>query len=108
MDLRELRPDLPKYSPRLVQEALYAFCSKSNRLASGDPCGTSQRDRPCEACAPSLCPFVDGRQPMSPSRSKPAFEPPDDETGRAVNQAPALSPRSQRQRAENAPRPPST
>ena len=108
IDLREFRSELPRYSPRLVQEALYAFCSKSNRLASGDPCATKQRDRPCEACAPSLCPFVDGGQPMSPSRSKPAFEPPADETCDAVNQAPALSPRSQRQRAENAPRPPST
>lgn len=45
---------------------------------------------------------------LSPSRSKPAFEPPTDETGRAVNQALARSPRSLRQRAENAPRPPST
>lgn len=30
VDLREYRPDLQAYSPRLVQQALYAFCSKSN------------------------------------------------------------------------------
>lgn len=45
---------------------------------------------------------------MSPTLSKPVFEPPDVETGPAVNQARALSPRSQKQRAENAPRPRST
>ena len=58
IDLRELRADLPTYSPRLVQEALYAFCSKSNRLAGMDPCGKKLQGPPCEACAPSLCPFV--------------------------------------------------
>ncbi|HPO34346.1 MAG TPA: hypothetical protein PLI32_13475 [Deltaproteobacteria bacterium] len=35
IDLNELHPDVPSYSPRLVQEALYTFCSKSNRLARG-------------------------------------------------------------------------
>jgi hypothetical protein len=59
LDLREFRPDLPSYSPRLVQQALYAFCSKSNRVARGDAC--AQRAAPCGACAPTLCPFVGGR-----------------------------------------------
>ena len=56
LDLREFRPDLPSCSPRLVQEALYAFCSKSTRVARGDAC--SGRAAPCAACAPALCPFV--------------------------------------------------
>jgi hypothetical protein len=56
LDLREFRPDLPSYSPRLVQQALYAFCSKSNRVARGDAC--SRRAAPCAGCAPALCPFA--------------------------------------------------
>ena len=56
LDLREFRADLPRYSPRLVQEALYAFCSKSNRVARKDDCAS--RVSPCEACVPKLCPFA--------------------------------------------------
>jgi hypothetical protein len=56
IDLRVFQPDLPAYSPRLVQEALYAFCSKSNRVARGDAC--AGRGAPCAACAPTLCPFA--------------------------------------------------
>ncbi|MFE8597327.1 hypothetical protein [Archangium violaceum] len=56
IDLREFRPDLPRYSPRLVQEALYAFCSKSNRVALGDAC--AERTTPCSGCASVLCPFA--------------------------------------------------
>lgn len=55
VDLRDFRADLPKYSPRLLQQALYAFCSKSNRIAHGDGC--AERTTPCAACAPALCPF---------------------------------------------------
>jgi hypothetical protein len=55
LDLREFRPDIPSYSPRLVQQALYAFCSKSNRVARGDACAC--RALPCADCAPALCPF---------------------------------------------------
>jgi hypothetical protein len=55
IDLREFRADLPAFSPRIVQEALYAFCSKSNRVAKGDACAS--RRRPCTTCVPSLCPF---------------------------------------------------
>ena len=43
----------------------------------------------------SVVEAIDGRSrraTMSPSRSKPAFEPPADETGRAVNQAPRSLP----------------
>jgi len=39
IDLRMIRPDLPRYSPRLLQQALYRFCSRSNRVDGGDPCG---------------------------------------------------------------------
>lgn len=60
IDLREFRPDLPSYSPRLVQQALYAFCSRSNRVARGDGC--AGRDTPCAACAPTVCPFAVSRE----------------------------------------------
>ena len=56
IDLRVFKPDLPAYSPRLVQEALYTFCSKSNRIARGDAC--AGRTIPCARCAPALCPFA--------------------------------------------------
>jgi hypothetical protein len=55
IDLREYRSDLPAYSPRLVQQALYAFCSKSNRSERLDPC--AQHSALCADCAPMLCPF---------------------------------------------------
>lgn len=56
LDLRAFAPELPAYSPRLVQEALYAFSSKSNRMARGDAC--AERGAPCATCAPTLCPFA--------------------------------------------------
>ena len=56
IDLRRFHRDNPKYSPRIVQEALYAFCSKSNRMASGDIC--SGRTAACNRCAAAICPFV--------------------------------------------------
>lgn len=56
IDLRVFQPDLPAYSPRLVQEAVYVFCSKSNRVARGDGC--SGRRSPCSSCSPRVCPFV--------------------------------------------------
>lgn len=59
VDLREFRPDVPSYSPRLVQQALYAFCSRSNRVAHGDLCGTLPAlPAGCATCAPTLCPFA--------------------------------------------------
>jgi len=66
IDLRAFQPDLPAYSPRLVQEALYAFCSKSNRVARGDAC--AERGAPCATCAPTLCPFA----PAGESRAEGA------------------------------------
>jgi hypothetical protein len=56
IDLQVFGPDLPAYSPRFVQDALYTFCSKSNRIARGDSC--AGRSVPCAVCAPTLCPFV--------------------------------------------------
>jgi hypothetical protein len=67
IDLRSFNPALPRHSPRLVQEALYAFCSRSNRLARGDRCAT--RSTPCPACAPMICPFtmrMNGRERARP------------------------------------------
>ncbi len=58
IDLRRFHPDLPKRSPRIVQQALYAFCSRSNRVAQGDKCLRAQGD--CDRCAPSVCPFAPG------------------------------------------------
>jgi len=55
VDLREFHPDVPSFSPRLVQQALYAFCSRSNRRAQGDPCALGPVT--CESCVPVLCPF---------------------------------------------------
>jgi len=51
IDLRVYSPDLPPRSPRLVQQALYTFCSRSNRKARGDLCDSTG----CPAS--SLCPF---------------------------------------------------
>jgi hypothetical protein len=56
LDLRRFHPEVPSYSPRLVQQALYAFCSKSNRAARGDPCAGTETA--CTGCVPRLCPFV--------------------------------------------------
>lgn len=56
IDLRTFGPELPAYSPRLVQEAFYAFCSKSNREARADPCATG--GAPCAKCVASSCPFT--------------------------------------------------
>ncbi len=54
IDLRALRPGLPAHSPRLVQQALYVFRSRSNRAARGDACATRA---PCRACPSAVCPF---------------------------------------------------
>ncbi len=64
VDLREFRSDLPAYSPRIVQEALYAFCSRSNRAAAGDRCAALAEGggAVCATCAPRLCPFALARQ----------------------------------------------
>jgi hypothetical protein len=50
VDLRAMRSDIPSFSPRLVQQALYSFCSRSNRVSRGDSCS------PC-CPAPLLCPI---------------------------------------------------
>lgn len=56
IDLRDYRAGLPSYSPRLLQQALYSFCSKSNRIAAADPCAAEPGA--CNACTPCLCPFA--------------------------------------------------
>jgi len=43
-------------SPRLVQQALYVYRSRSNRAARGDPCASA---RACPDCIPAVCPFVE-------------------------------------------------
>jgi hypothetical protein len=59
VDLRGLRRDFPRYSPRVVQQALYAFASRSNRTALGDPCINPPAS--CARCVPRLCPFTSAR-----------------------------------------------
>jgi len=56
IDLNRFHPEVPSYSPRLVQQALYAFCSKSNRYARRDACLT--RKGACRACVEALCPLA--------------------------------------------------
>ena len=56
IDLRRFHPDVPAFSPRLVQQALYAFSSKSNRTARRDAC--LERPEECKKCAPAICPFA--------------------------------------------------
>jgi hypothetical protein len=68
LDLRGIHPDLPRYSPRLVQQALYAFCSRSNRVAASDSC--AGRSTPCAGCAPILCPFAQRQSNRRKSASR--------------------------------------
>lgn len=58
IDLARLHPGLPSRSPRLVQQALYLFRSRSNRTALGDRCAS----RPCGSCPSSVCPFRSPRR----------------------------------------------
>lgn len=56
LDLSTFDRRVPRYSPRMVQQALYAFCSRSNRIALRDPCaGEVGR---CGTCVPRVCPFA--------------------------------------------------
>jgi hypothetical protein len=54
IDLRRFRRDLPTHSPRLVQQALYVFRSRSNRADRADPCAA----RSCRSCPSRACPFA--------------------------------------------------
>ncbi|MCE9579549.1 MAG: hypothetical protein K8W52_40890 [Deltaproteobacteria bacterium] len=54
IDLRAIRSDWPARSPRLVQQAVYVFRSRSNRAALGDTCSGTET---CHAGVPALCPF---------------------------------------------------
>ncbi|MCB9559314.1 MAG: hypothetical protein H6708_02765 [Kofleriaceae bacterium] len=54
IDLRRFHRSWPRTSPRLVQQAVYAFRSRSNRAAAGDSCSGT---RACHAGTPTLCPF---------------------------------------------------
>jgi len=56
LDLREFHAGVPSYAPRLVQQALYHFGSKSNRVHARDAC--AGRTTPCGECVVRLCPFA--------------------------------------------------
>ncbi len=58
INLSRLRTGLPRTSPRFVQQAVYLFRSRSNRIAHGDPCATSA----CRTCPSLLCPFRTSRR----------------------------------------------
>lgn len=55
LDLRVLAPALPEFSPRVVQQAIYSYGSRSNRIARADPCAAAPG---CDRCVPPACPFV--------------------------------------------------
>lgn len=57
VELRVFGADVPLYSPRIVQEAIYAFCSTSNCVEQRDDC--SGRTSPRISCATALCPFAE-------------------------------------------------
>jgi len=57
INLSRLRAGLPRASPRFVQQAVYLFRSRSNRVAHGDACATSA----CRTCPSWLCPFRTSR-----------------------------------------------
>jgi hypothetical protein len=54
IDLRRYRPELPAYSPRLVQQAVFLYRSAANRADRADDCG---KGRPCSDCVVAVCPF---------------------------------------------------
>jgi hypothetical protein len=70
IDLQPLASGVKSFSPRMVQQALYSFCSRSNRLARGDKC----RSR-CPA--PGLCPICSRGAPApGPRAQRRPFGPP--------------------------------
>ncbi len=54
VDLSKFSAGLPAFSPRLVQQALYSFFSKSNRATHLEGCSGARRS--CRGCLPSICP----------------------------------------------------
>jgi hypothetical protein len=59
IDLKELSRKLPNKSPRLVQQAVYVFRSRSNRIAMADACARAG----CHSCPSDMCPFSKIRTP---------------------------------------------
>jgi hypothetical protein len=55
INLQAFHRHLPSYGARLVQQAIYVFRSKSNRVARGDQC---QKTGPCSDCPGRGCPFA--------------------------------------------------
>jgi hypothetical protein len=53
LNLAQLCAGLPRTSPRFVQQAVYLFRSRSNRIDHGDTCADVQ----CVSCPSPLCPF---------------------------------------------------
>ncbi|MGN6111166.1 MAG: hypothetical protein ACTHU0_39070 [Kofleriaceae bacterium] len=57
INLSRLRAGLPRSSPRFVQQAVYLFRSRFNRVAHGDACA----DATCASCPSTICPFAANR-----------------------------------------------
>ena len=57
IDLAGFHQSVPRYSPRIVQQALYSFASRSNRVANRDPCAGGL-GLACSSCVEALCPFA--------------------------------------------------
>lgn len=56
LDLSKYDSRVPRHSPRLLQQALYTFTSRSNRAFLRDRC--SPAGGICGTCVPRLCPFA--------------------------------------------------
>jgi len=63
IDLRSFGREWPARSPRLVQQALYVFGSRSNRVTRHDVCAKQR----CGRCPSSACPFA-GVRPVESRR----------------------------------------
>jgi hypothetical protein len=66
VDARAGRGDGPAANPRVLQQAMYAFMSTSNRRATREDC--AHAPGACDACPPTLrtlCPLATGRAPRS-------------------------------------------
>jgi hypothetical protein len=67
LDLRIYSSDVPAYSPRVLQQAIYCFASGSNRRSAEDPCSCAAKA--CHLCVEGVCPF--GTPPVRGVRTSP-------------------------------------
>ena len=70
IDLREFYRGLPRTSARLVQQSMYHFRSRSNRISRGDQC--AQQANRCVLCVDDVCPMATRRSDGRNVRQKSA------------------------------------